>query len=229
MLKKLNGLIVSATVLGFTAFTLTHSPEPSWAAGDQGTAQSNRIYKTDFWSGEWPPGFTVQEDTYVSGRPSPDSTTSRTIRCSLEKSATYHPWNQKRSKADNLQFFTIQTTQAFVVKSAVNAYVSDPDTNEESTIQFKKGDEWTFLTYYGEGFYRMSFKGQDYVAEQDLSESSVETTASQSNEPVYEQWLGLPCDNNIFGWLLLEDLTGNDAIGEPNVPEYGAAVDGVAN
>lgn len=229
MPKNLNGLIVSATVLGVTALTLSLSPDPSWAAEESETSVEKTVYTTDFWSGEWPPGFTVQENTFFKGRLFPDASTSKTIECSLKKGATYHPWNQDRSQTDKLQFVTIQTTQDFVVKSSVNAYVSDPDTNEESTIQFKKGDEWTFLTYYGEGFYLMSFNEQHYVAEQDLSENSEETTASQSGESIYEEWLGLPCDDDNRGWLLLEDLTGNKAIGEPNVTEYGAAVDGIAN
>ena len=184
-----------------------------------------KIYWSEFWSGEWPPGFTMTDDVTMNVHSRPAADSSRSVACTFKKGATYHPWNQDRIEKDYLKFLTSQQTIEHIVNAAVNAYVSDPQTDEQSRLKVKKGDRWTFLTYYAEGFFLMSFNGKEYVAEQDLYENSSPADPNQSTEDSYEEWLSLPCDNKANGWLLLSDIAGNDKFGEPNVSEYGVATD----
>jgi len=203
-------LVLLADVPQVTANDSTDTPEIHWS---------------DFWSGEWPPGFTMTSDVAIKVRGVPKIASPKDVACTLKKGATYHPWNNERIENDDLKFLTSQETLEHVADEAVEAYVSDPETNDEATLSIKKGDRWTFLAYYAEGFYLMSFNGKQYVAEQDLYGVSSPVDPSRSNDDNYEEWLSLPCDGGAAGWLLMKDIVGNENFGEPNVTEYGQAKD----
>jgi hypothetical protein len=210
----------SCIILGLAFVALTqhlsapaHAYDASW-------------YKTDFWAGEYPHGFTLKQDVTTQIRAAPDPKAPGTIKCTMKKGATYHPWNGKRVKSSKLEFITYVPTEIYVIKTPAKVYLRDEKTEKELEYSFKKGDEWTYLTYYAEGMFKMSFKGKSYAAEQDLMEISKEKGGKTSDKDRFDhEWMKLTCANGAKGWLLLSDTAGNPAFDGAKISEYGKASD----
>jgi hypothetical protein len=183
-------------------------------------------YKSDFWSGEYPHGFTLKEDVTTQIRADHDPKAPREIACELKKGATYHPWNGERVKSNKLEFISFVPTVTYVIKETAKVYLRDEKTEKDLEFSFKKGDEWTYLTYYGEGMFRMTFQGTVYGAEQDLFEASRE---KEGNKPAKDrqddEWMKLTCANGATGWLLMGDVIRQPAFDGPKYVEYGVALD----
>ena len=118
-----------------------------------GLAYDDTWHQTDFWAGEYPAGFSMQQDAVTTIRTEPNPNVPRSIQCELKKNATYHTWNQKRAKSDKLEFITFVPITKYRTKKAGTVDVHDEKTKKEVKLNLKAGDEWTFLTYYGEGFF----------------------------------------------------------------------------
>ena len=183
-------------------------------------------YKTDFWSGEYPNGFTLEQNVAVQIRAKSDVNASRTINCLMNKGATYHPWNHDRVASSKLEFVSFIPTVAYVIKTPDTVMLREDKTDEEKSVSFAKGDEWIYLTYYAEGAFKLSFRGKYYSANQDLLEVSQEKDAKASLEVRNEdEWMKLTCANNAVGWLLLSDVVNQPFFDSPNIIEYGNAKD----
>jgi hypothetical protein len=183
-------------------------------------------FKTDFWAGEYPHGFTLKQDVTTKIRTKPDPDAARSIDCALKKGATYHPWNHNRVKSSKLDFISYVPTETYVIKRLGKVFLRDEKTDKEFKYSFKKGDEWTYLTYYAEGMFKMGLKGKSYTAEQDLMEISKEKGGKASNKDRTDhEWLKLTCANGAAGWLLLGDTIGNSAFDGAKIIEYGKATD----
>lgn len=182
-------------------------------------------YKTDFWSGEYPPGFTLQQDVSTQIRATHDPEAPRDISCTMKNGETYHPWNAARVKSSKLEFLSFVPIEIFVIKEPVKLTLHDETTGSDVSISFKQGDEWSYLTYYAEGTFRMKFQGKVYGAEQNLFEASRE----KENTPPerQHQWMKLTCANGATGWLLLADVLGQPGYDGPKFLEYGVSVDQV--
>lgn len=183
-------------------------------------------HKTDFWAGEYPNGFTLKQDVTTKIRTQPDPDEVRSIDCKLKKGATYHTWNHKRVKSSKLEFISYVPTEIYVVKQAGKVFLRDEKTDKELKHPFKKGDEWTYMTYYAEGMFKIGLKGKSYTAEQDLMEISKEKGGKASNKDLRShQWLKLTCANAATGWLLLGDIQANPVFDGAKIIEYGKAAD----
>ena len=183
-------------------------------------------YKTGFWAGEYPRGVTLTKNvtTQIRAEPDPDAPTA--IGCALEKGATYHPWNEKRVVSSGLEFISYAPIVTYEIKKPSTFTLRDEKTDTEIKISFGKGDEWTYLTYYAEGMFKMTFKGTSYTAEQDLIEASKEKGGKASQKArETDEWLKLTCANGASGWLLLGEVLGQPGFSEPEILDYGKASD----
>ena len=179
-------------------------------------------YAADFWSGEYPDGFAVTEDTTVAVRATLDRAAPRDVACALPKGAVYHPWNAARVETDGLAFKSFTRKSPYRVTKALSAYLTPDGGADDLTVDFAPGDEWTFLTYLGEGAFLLEYQGAVYVGQQELVENS---EALGPDRPRYEEWMHLTCANGTAGWIFLPDVLGQPGITEPNILGYGEAAD----
>ena len=183
-------------------------------------------YKTDFWAGEWPNGFTLKEDVTTKLRARPDKAAARIIDCALKRGETYHQWNQDRVLSSRLDFVTFVRKVKYVIKTPGKFDVQDEKTKADVSLSLKAGEEWTYLTYYGEGYFRMEYKDRVYGADQSLFEHSKTKSGKRAeDEHAEDEWLNLLCANKAKGWLLYTDIAEHPVFERPDFPEYGKAVD----
>lgn len=189
---------------------------------DSACAYDATWYKTDFWAGEYPNGFTLDSDITVKIRNEPLPAAPQDIACALKKGETYHPWNGERVEASKLEFLTYVKKVSYKVKSPATILLQDENSDSDREVDFKPGDRWTYLTYYGEGMFRIELDGKEYAAEQDLFEVSEDKGDQEHDE---DEWMQLTCANGATGWLLFGDVAEQPAFKKPDFPEYGKAVD----
>ena len=183
-------------------------------------------YKTDFWAGEYPHGFTLEQSVTTQIRATPDPQAPRTINCTMKKGATYHPWNQERATSSKLEFISYVPKETFVIRKSATFTLRNEKTDTDEKIRFGMGDEWDYMTYYAEGMFKITFKGKAYTADQDLLEASLEKGAKASTKVRFvDEWMKLTCANGASGWLLLGDVLGKPPYGSPNFIDYGVAKD----
>ena len=211
---RLSRILVSAAVPA-----IVFGPAPA-------IAYDSSWYRTDFWAGEYPAGFTLSSDvsTKIRNEPLPDA--ARDIECALKKGQTYHPWNSERVKSSKLEFVTFVKKITYVLSADSKILLVDEKTDSDVEMSFKAGDEWTYLTYYGEGMFRLEFRGREYGADQGLFEVSKEKGKSGSDtDHDHHEWLRLTCANGATGWLLYDDVADLPAFERPDFPEYGKTLD----
>lgn len=202
------------------AFLKSRTPLPT------AKAPSATTYLSEFWSGEWPHGFTMSQDLEIMLRKDHVTTTLPTISCVLKQGETYHHWNRDRVKASNLQFLTIQQTIPYVAQESATIEVTKEDTRKDQKISILKGDEWTFLAYYGEGYFRMNYRGDVYSANQELASiSNPRNDTKTPDKDMYQEWLGMNCNDGNTGWLLFSEISGRSEFSPANFAGYGRALD----
>lgn len=193
------------------------------ALAQDADAYGDDWYRADFWSGEYPAGFTVLKDTTVKLRPALSPTADKSVDCPLPAKATYQQWNGPRVEAEGLTF--ISFTQIDVME-ITKAYETTLYRNDDATaveVSFKPGDQWRYLAYFAEGAFLMEYDGVRYDGDQDLFEVSKQTEPGPRG---YEEWLRINCSNNQWGWLFMDDIVQDDVIfAGPNIVEYGRSAD----
>lgn len=187
-------------------------------------AYDDSWYRSNGWGGEYPNGFTMTADTAVELRADTDPEAAASIACLLGKDATYHQWNEARVASDKLEFVTFSAIETYRLKKNFTADAQPNDGGKDVKLRFKKGDQWEFLTYIGEGFFLMRHRGRIYQAGQDLVEASDPLGASDDHQ--VDEWLKLTCANGATGWLLFADTQDKPGFGPPNITDYGHAADG---
>lgn len=197
-------------------------------AADSASAQSvmqydDNWYRGDFWSGEYPDGFSVLKDTIVLLRPRLDPAVERSIECPLAAKATYQQWNIGRVAAEALDFVSFTEIVDMVVTEPYEATLYAETDSAETSVAFKAGDTWRYLAYYGEGAFLMQYKGVNYTGDQGLDDAS---KVVREGARGYDEWLRINCANNKWGWLYMGDVKVDDVtFGAPNITEYGSAAD----
>ncbi len=183
-------------------------------------------YKTDFWAGEYPHGFTLEQNVTTLIRAAPDPQAPRTINCTMKKGATYHPCNRERVASSKLEFISYVPKEFFVITKPGTFTLRNEKTDTDEKVRFNIGDEWDYLTYYAEGMFKITFKGTAYTADQDLMEVSQEKGIISSTKARFvDEWMKLTCANGTSGWLLLADVLGKPPYGSPNFINFGVAID----
>ena len=183
-------------------------------------------YKAKGWSGEYPNGFTIATDVTIKIRGSLDLGAPKSISCVLRKGATYHQWNKKRVVADRLEFISFTKIAIYELEASRTVEASRNSDGRETTIEFKKGDRWSYLAYLAEGNFLFKFGDTVYVAGQDLFEKSTEVEAPvKGDQSTYDEWLKLKCANGTVGWLFFNEIKNTPGFSKANISGYGVAGD----
>src|SRR3989344_2302196 len=75
--------------------------------GPASAAYDGNWYKTDYWSGEYPGGFSVvKKGVSVPARAAMDKDLALSLNCALPYKAVFSPWNEKRNKKSKVSYFT---------------------------------------------------------------------------------------------------------------------------
>jgi len=190
-------------------------------AQDHPSGYDDSWYRGDFWSGEYPDGFSVTSDMTVNIRADTDLSLPRDIACDLKKNATYHVWNVDRVIEDAL-FFVSYTKITNATLTGDLETTLDPEVNGASIdVSFRKGDAYRYLAYLGEGAFMLDYKGGHYVGYADLLDAS----NLADPEPAYDEWIGITCPNGTSGWLFMGDVADLPGTEPARVTRYGYALD----
>lgn len=184
-------------------------------------------HEAPYWSGEYPSGFTVTRPAAIKLRAEPDPDASPTIHCTLTKGATYHPWNNARTQADEVEFlsFTRKAAMQITKPGEFTLFEGEMD-QKEVTVEMAAGESWTYLFYMAEGMFVLDYNGTRYLAMQELMEASQPAANTPSTKmPDYQQWIRFKCANGNKGWAWMRELEGQDYAKPAEVQTYGEASD----
>jgi hypothetical protein len=191
-------------------------------------AYDSSWHRATGWSGEYPSGFTIAADMTIDIRTRLDPAAPKSVSCRLEKGATYHQWNSERVAADRLQFISFTRIKTFLMTGELTVQLQRNRDREVIDVNFRNGDTWSYLFYFGEGFFLMKFGDEVYVAGQELLETSTEVARGGSAAASdYDEWLGLRCANGAVGWILASEVKDKLGFLHANIPGYGDAIDGL--
>ena len=160
------------------------------------------FYRAEFWSGEYPNGFSVVgTGVMIPVRTDADLELPSQETCGLPQKAVIHPWNGARP-AD---FVTYSKIVPMKVKNAFTFEDGD------RKVDLKKGDLIEYLVYGGEGYFLVRINGVEYGADQSLFENVEEPSQESFRQ---DEWVRLNCENGGQGWALLSDLLKVNEEGE---------------
>lgn len=182
-------------------------------------------HRENFWSGEYPNGFTMAATLTTPIRTRPDPAAPKSLPCRLKRGPTYHVWNKSRVASGKLQFVSYTRIETYQLKADYKTQLSRKSDNDSIDIGFRSGDRWSLLAPLSEGMFLMETGNTMYLAGQDLIDNSERLGESTDKPAVQDEWLGLRCANGTAGWILLGEIKENPAFADPNVPGYGEASD----
>ncbi|MGZ3693971.1 MAG: hypothetical protein ACXWQO_07200 [Bdellovibrionota bacterium] len=181
----------------FSALLLAAISAPAFAAYDSSWYQDN------FWSGEYPTGFSVvKKGTSVPARATMDLDAAKTISCALPYHAVFHPWNSARKA-------TYRSASKIVVLTAKeDLKLGDVESGQ---AEVKKGETIEYLMNAAEGSFIVRFKGKKYTGDQDLF---THVEAIDDNQFIEHDWLGVKCENGKKAWIFMGDISTVNAQGD---------------
>lgn len=216
----------ASNMLKNNAFWLTAlllaAPGPA-AAGYDGT-----WHQAPYWGGEYPEGFTVTQPATITLRAGPDPDAAATIECTLTQGATYHPWNNARIQADEVEFLSFtRKAEMRITQPGTFTLLEGEMEQKEVTVKMAAGESWTYLLYLAEGMFVLDHKGTRYLTMQDLMEASepVAQATPSTKTSDYQQWLKFTCANGNRGWAWMPELEGKDYTKPAELLSYGEASD----
>jgi hypothetical protein len=212
-------LVRFAVMLVFSLIAGTYAPA---------FAYDSSWHKATGWSGEYPSGFTIAADMTIDIRPKLDPAAPKSVKCRLKKGATYHQWNSKRAASDRLQFISFTKIKTYRLTGDLTVKLERRPSGGVADVRFRKGDTWSYLAYLGEGAFLMKFRGQIYVAGQEMFAKSTEVAAAgNTGTSDYDEWLDLRCANGAVGWIFANEVRGKPGFLGANITGYGKASDGL--
>jgi hypothetical protein len=221
-----NGFAMKATPTIVLAASLTWCLTPSQGRDRPATKYDASWYRANGWSGEYPDGFTMASNVTTKIRASPNVDAPKSISCVLRKGATYHQWNKKRVISDRLEFVSFTKIETYELNASFTVDLQRQSDGEDTTLQFKKGDQWLYLAGPAEGTFLVKFNDTIYTADQDLFEKSTKVESpSNDEESTYDEWLKLKCANGAVGWILFNEIKDSPEFATPNITGYGYARD----
>jgi hypothetical protein len=144
----------------------------------------------------------------------------------LRKGATYHQWNKKRVISDRLDFISFTKIETYELDASFTVELRRQPDGDDTTIQFKKGDQWLYLAGLAKGTFLIKFNDMIYIADHDLYEKSTKVEAPVNGaESTYDEWLKLRCANGAVGWILFNEIKDGPDFAAPNITGYGYASD----
>ena len=151
-------------------------------------------YQANFWSGEYPNGFSIVKDgVSVPARASTDLDLPLDIQCSLPKKAVYHQWNAAR-QADF-------RTYSKIIPMTANV---DLEIGYTETAQVRAGDLIEYLIYGADGMFFVRYNGVEYEADQELLTKV--TYDEKAMETPQDEWIGVTCLDGSTAWIFMRDL-----------------------
>jgi hypothetical protein len=183
---------------------------------------------SEFWSGEYPPGFSVtKRHTVLMARTGMAKALPRNVACEMPFLAVIHPWNTARIRESKVTFLSASKIVNMVAKED---FVFRPDEVSAVPINIKKGEVLEYLRNIGEGAFEVRIRGTRYRADQDLFGHVLDVPGQDFIE---ENWVALNCVNGKRAFIYLPDLglngtktrvSGINDIG-PGLIKYGKARD----
>jgi hypothetical protein len=205
-------------LLGVLSLVLTTS-----AVGQSPPTSSgydNTWYVSEFWSGEYPAGFSVtRKDTDVRARARMDKAAPREVACKLPYLAVIHPWNRSRIMKSKIRFFSATKILRLVAKEPF-VYEFAIRHAPAIKIRLRKGDMIEYVRNDAEGLFEVRLAGKQYTADQNLFDHMEKVARDQFVE---DDWVSLTCEGGSGAYILLSDLVIEGAAGErtPGVSEVG--------
>jgi hypothetical protein len=189
---------VACALVGMAALVDASSAFAQPAAPASGYDSS--WYVSDFWSGEYPPGFSVtRPETAVRARRAMDKAAARDVECRIPYLAVIHPWNKRRIATSQLRFVSASKIVHLVAKEAFVFQGVDARTK----VPIKKGDTVDYIRNDAEGSFEVRIAGKQYTAGQDLFDHMEKVADDQFAE---EDWVALTCVGGTRAWIFLADL-----------------------
>lgn len=208
--------------ISFTALSLCLALAAGPALAQSVTAYDETWHRANFWSGEYPYGFSVAKTTIVQLRPTLDPQAEKSVSCELPAGATYQPWNRARVEEQGLAFVSFTRIAEYKVTEPFEISLYRHDDGSEKIVSFERGDIWRYLVYFAEGSFVMEFDGVLYDAGQDMFDQSDQIGDASG----YDEWLRINCPNNQWGWLFMGDISlGNSEFVSANIVEFGVSAD----
>jgi hypothetical protein len=156
---------------------------------------------SEFWSGEYPPGFSVtRPDTVVAARARMDKAAPREVACKLPYLAVIHPWNRSRIARSSIKFLSATRIVRLVVKDTFDFETRDARPRK---VRLNKGDAVDYIQNDAEGSFEVRIAGRQYTAGQNLLEHVEDFPQDQFVE---EDWVSLICEGGDRAYILLADL-----------------------
>jgi hypothetical protein len=166
-------------------------------------------YVSEFWSGEYPPGFSVtRKDSVVQARARMDKTAPREVACKLPYLAVIHPWNRSRIAKSKIKFLSATKIVRLVVKEPFDFEAEDA---RGGKIHLSKGDTIEYLGNGAEGSFKVRIAGKQYTANESLFDHVEDVARDQFVE---DDWVALTCEGGNRAYVLLSDLVLEGATGE---------------
>jgi hypothetical protein len=152
-------------------------------------------FQSNFWSGEYPPGFSVtKKRTTLMARSGMDKDLPRDVACGMPYLALIHPWNKERIRKSNLQFFSATKIIKMIAKE-------DFDFGDDITV--KKGEVVEYIANRAEGFFYVRIGGKPYDADQSLFHFVETPTRDQFVE---DDRVLLTCQGGNRAYIFVYDL-----------------------
>jgi hypothetical protein len=159
-------------------------------------------YISEFWSGEYPKGFSVtRPDAVVQARGSMDKTAPRDVACKLPYLAVIHPWNTRRTEASQIKFLSATRIVRLIVKEAF--VFEDLGGDAHAKRHLKKGDVIEYIRNDAEGSFEVRIAGKEYTAGQNLFDHVQDVADDQFVE---DDWAALTCVGGNRAYILWDDL-----------------------
>jgi hypothetical protein len=174
-------------------------------------------FKSKFWSGEYPIGFSVtKRHTVVMGRADMDKDLPRDVVCEMPYLAVIHPWNKERIKKSHIQFFSATKILKFVAKDDFEFY----------NIHIKKGDVIEYIGNGAEDYFGVRVAGKPYTAYQDLFDH---VEAPDQDQFIEDDWVLLTCQGSNNAYIFFPDIAvqgpkGTDGL-VPGISDTGPGQD----
>ena len=166
------------------------------------TGYDQTWYVSEFWSGEYPDGFSVtRPDTVVQARQKMDKAAPRDVACKLPYLAVIHPWNKRRTAKNKIKFISATKIVRLVAKEPFE--FEDAGGAKRSKVRLKKGDTIEYIRNDAEGSFEVRIFGKQYTAGQNLFDHVEDVAKDQFVE---DDWALLTCEGGTRAYILFADL-----------------------
>jgi len=159
-------------------------------------------YISEFWSGEYPKGFSVTRPaTVIRARRSMDKAAPRDVACKLPYRAVIHPWNKRRIAASRIKFLSATKIVRLIAKEPFD--FEDAGGDAHAKVRLQKGDVIEYIRNDAEGSFEVSIAGKQYTAGQNLFDHVQDVADDQFVE---DDWAALTCVGGNRAYIFLGDL-----------------------